>query len=41
VELALTEMQSKTQTLGGRVTIIVSKGVGDGPEATKQLIRAV
>jgi hypothetical protein len=41
VELALTEMQSKTQTLGGRVTIIVSKGVGDGPEATKQPIRAV
>lgn len=41
VEIALTEMQSSRQTLGGRVTIIISKGQDDGAEATKKRIRAV
>jgi hypothetical protein len=32
LKLAFTKMQSNKQTLKGRITIIVSKGVGNGPK---------
>jgi hypothetical protein len=35
LKLAFTKMQSNKQTLEGRITIIVSKGVGNGPKLTK------
>jgi hypothetical protein len=35
LKLAFTKMQSNKQTSEGRITIIVSNGVGNGPKITK------